>query len=39
LEKKEEKEKRREDEKGKERGNGFHRVGEDRMIIQRDFNG
>jgi hypothetical protein len=31
----EEKEKRRR----RERGNGFHRVGEDRMIIQMDFNG
>jgi hypothetical protein len=33
------KRRRREEKKGKERGNGFHRVGEDRMIIQRDFNG
>jgi hypothetical protein len=37
LKKKEEKEKRRR--RRRERGNGFHRVGEDKMIIQMDFNG
>jgi RecB family exonuclease len=37
---KEEKEKRREEKRRRrERGNGFHRVGEDRMIVQMDFNG